>query len=73
MITRYGFDVYFTVVTLCIVASVLAVLFIEPKIFRYLIYGVSAFSFLFATNFFRYRTGRLLKATISSSHRRTEK
>ncbi len=53
MITRYGFDVYFTVVTLCIVAGVLAALFIEPKIFRYLVYGVSAFFFLFATNFFR--------------------
>ena len=53
MITRYGFDVYFTVVTLCIVASVLAALFIEPKYFRYAVYAVSAFFFLFATNFFR--------------------
>ena len=53
MITRYGFDVYFTVVTLCIVATVLATLFIEPKLFRYAVYGVSAFFFLFATNFFR--------------------
>ncbi len=53
MITRYGFDVYFTVVTLCVVASVLAVLFIEPKLLRYGIFGISAFFFLFATNFFR--------------------
>jgi len=53
MITRYGFDVYFTVVTLCIVASVLATLFIEPKLFRYAVYGLSSFFLVFATNFFR--------------------
>jgi len=53
MITRYGFDVYFTIVTLCIVASVLATLFVESSIVRYAVYGVAAFFFLFSTNFFR--------------------
>lgn len=53
MITRYGYDVYFTVVAVCIVAVVLAVLFIEPRTVRYVVYVIAALLFVFATNFFR--------------------
>lgn len=53
MITRYGYDVYFTVTAICIVISVLAILFIEPKAIRYPVLALAAALFLFATNFFR--------------------
>lgn len=53
MITRYGYDVYFTVVTLSVSLAIIAALFIEPKWLRYATYAVSAFAFVFATNFFR--------------------
>jgi phosphatidylserine decarboxylase len=38
MITKYGYDVFFTVSVICIVMIVLSLVFIEPKILRY---GVS--------------------------------
>lgn len=53
MITRYGYDVYFTVVAVCIVAVVLAVLFADPKTTRYSVIFVAGAVFVFATNFFR--------------------
>jgi phosphatidylserine decarboxylase len=53
MITRYGYDVFFTIAAVCIVIIVLALVFIEPKSYRYSLIIVS-FAFLgFATNFFR--------------------
>ncbi len=53
MITRYGYDVYFTVLALCVIVGVLAILFVEPKWLRYGLLVLSAAMALFATNFFR--------------------
>jgi phosphatidylserine decarboxylase len=53
VITRYGFDVYFTVVTVCIVLVVVAFLFVEPRWARVAMTIAAAALFLFATNFFR--------------------
>ncbi len=53
MITRYGFDVYFTVVTFCIVLVVVAFLFVEPRWARIALTLFAGALFLFATNFFR--------------------
>ena len=53
MITRYGYDVYFTLTAVCIVVSVLAILFVEPKAIRIPVLVLAAAVFLFATNFFR--------------------
>jgi len=53
MITRYGYDVFFTVTAVCLIVIVLALLFIEPKILRY---GVALVAFVFlalTANFFR--------------------
>lgn len=53
MITRYGYDVFFTIAAICVVLFVLAVLFVEPKLPRYLLIAVSIFLFGFTLNFFR--------------------
>lgn len=53
MITRYGYDVYFTVVAICIVVAVLTALFVEPKTVRFPVLALAAAMFVFATNFFR--------------------
>jgi phosphatidylserine decarboxylase len=53
MITKYGFDVFFTIAAICIVLFVLAVLFVEPKLPRYVLIAVSIFLFGFTLNFFR--------------------
>jgi len=53
MITKYGYDVYFTIAAVCVVVIVLALLFIEPKSYRYSIIAVSLVFLGFATNFFR--------------------
>ena len=53
MITRYGYDVYFTLVAVCIVVAVLMILFVEPKAIRYPVLVLAATLFVFATNFFR--------------------
>jgi phosphatidylserine decarboxylase len=53
MITRYGYDVYFTVLGICIVVVVLAVIFLENGLFRYFAISLSAAALLFSTNFFR--------------------
>jgi phosphatidylserine decarboxylase len=53
MLTRYGYDVYFTVLAICIVVAVLALLFVEPKWIRYGLLILSAAMAVFATNFFR--------------------
>jgi phosphatidylserine decarboxylase len=53
MITRYGYDVFFTIAAVCVVIIVLAFVFIEPKSYRYSLIIVS-FAFLgFAAIFFR--------------------
>jgi phosphatidylserine decarboxylase len=53
MITRYGYDVYFTVLTICFVAVVLSLTSIAPGYLRYLIAAISILFIGFATNFFR--------------------
>jgi phosphatidylserine decarboxylase len=53
MITKYGYDVYFTIAAVCVVIILLALLFIEPKSYRYSIIVVSLVVLGFVTNFFR--------------------
>jgi phosphatidylserine decarboxylase len=53
MITKYGYDVYFTITIVCFVIIILSLLFIEPKSFRYSLIVVSLTVFCFTTNFFR--------------------
>ena len=53
MITRYGYDVFFTVATLCLVLIVLAFLFIEPRGLRYVLAGFALVVFGLTANFFR--------------------
>jgi phosphatidylserine decarboxylase len=53
MITKYGYDVFFTIAAVCVVIILLALLFIEPKSYRYSIIVVSLAVLGFAVNFFR--------------------
>jgi phosphatidylserine decarboxylase len=53
MITRYGYDVFFTVSALCAVVALLAILFIDPKIIRYGVVLVALVFFGLTLNFFR--------------------
>ena len=53
MITKYGYDVFFTIAAVCVVIIVLALLFIEPKSYRYSIMVVSLAVLGFTVNFFR--------------------
>ena len=53
MITKYGYDVFFTIAAVCVVLLLLALLFIEPKSYRYSIIAVSLAVLGFAVNFFR--------------------
>ncbi len=53
MITKYGYDVYFTIAAICVIAIVIAIIFIEPKAYKYLLIFFSLALFGFATNFFR--------------------
>ncbi len=53
MITKYGYDVYFTIAAVCVVILVLAILFVEPKSLRYSLIVVSLAFLGFTTNFFR--------------------
>jgi len=53
MITKYGYDVFFTIAAVCVVAMVLALLFIEPKTYRVSVIIVSLAVLGFITNFFR--------------------
>lgn len=53
MITKYGYDVYFTIAAVCVVIILLALLFVEPKSYRLSLILVSLAFLGFATNFFR--------------------
>jgi len=53
MITKYGYDVYFTIAAVCVVIIVLAILFVEPKSLRYSLIVISLAFLGFTTNFFR--------------------
>jgi phosphatidylserine decarboxylase len=53
MITKYGYDVFFTIAAVCVVVIVLALLFIEPKSYRISLIIVSLAVLGFIINFFR--------------------
>ena len=53
MISKYGYDVFFTVAALCGVVVVVAVVFVEPKFPRYGIVVSGLVLFLLTLNFFR--------------------
>jgi len=53
MITKYGYDVFFTVSILCLLAIALSLLFVEPKILKYCIVAVSVIFLGLTINFFR--------------------
>jgi phosphatidylserine decarboxylase len=53
MITKYGYDVFFTVLIVCLAAMVLSLAFIEPKVPKYLISGIALVFLGFTLNFFR--------------------
>jgi phosphatidylserine decarboxylase len=53
MITKYGYDVFFTVTLVCVVAIACALLFIEPKGLRYGILSLSFVLLALTANFFR--------------------
>ena len=53
MITRYGYDVFFTITTLCLILAVIAFVFIEPKAVRNALIILSIAFFGFTLNFFR--------------------
>lgn len=53
MITKYGYDVYWTIAAGCLVLVVLSFLFIEPRAARYGVSAVAILALAFATNFFR--------------------
>jgi phosphatidylserine decarboxylase len=53
MITKYGYDVFFTITAVCVVIMLLALLFVEPKSYRYSLIVVSLAVLAFVTNFFR--------------------
>ncbi|MBI4429451.1 MAG: phosphatidylserine decarboxylase family protein [Ignavibacteriales bacterium] len=53
MITKYGYDVFFTVATLSMVLAIVSLLFVEPKVVRYSLVIFAAVVFAFCLNFFR--------------------
>jgi phosphatidylserine decarboxylase len=53
MITKYGYDVFFTVTVICALAIVLSLYFVEPKILRYSVVSVAAILLGLTVNFFR--------------------
>jgi phosphatidylserine decarboxylase len=53
MITKYGYDVFFTVSIVCLLAIALSLLFVEPKIVKYCIIALSTTLLGLTINFFR--------------------
>jgi phosphatidylserine decarboxylase len=53
MITKYGYDVFFTVALICLAVIVLSLLFVEPRVPKYTIVGLSALLLALTVNFFR--------------------
>jgi phosphatidylserine decarboxylase len=53
MISRYGYDVFFTISIICFLLVVVSLLFIEPRIVRYGLITLSALVLVFTINFFR--------------------
>ena len=53
MITKYGYDVFFTVSIICLLAIALSLVFVEPKILKYCIVAASVVLLGLTINFFR--------------------
>ena len=53
MITKYGYDVFFTIASVCVVIILLALLFLEPKSYRYSLIMASLAILGFIAIFFR--------------------
>jgi phosphatidylserine decarboxylase len=53
MITKYGYDVFFIVVLICLAAIILSLAFIEPKVPRYVVSGAALVFLILTVNFFR--------------------
>ena len=52
-ITKYGYDVFFTITAICVVLIIIAFAFVEPKGLKYGLVGLSVLFFGFTANFFR--------------------
>ncbi|MBI4417323.1 MAG: phosphatidylserine decarboxylase family protein [Ignavibacteriales bacterium] len=53
MITKYGYDVFFTIAGICIALILVALFLIEPRTVKYSIIAVALLFFGFTANFFR--------------------
>ncbi|MBI3005574.1 MAG: phosphatidylserine decarboxylase family protein [Ignavibacteriales bacterium] len=53
MITKYGYDVFFTIAAVCFVLTIVSFLFVEPKFLRYSLVTLSVVVFGFSLNFFQ--------------------
>src|SRR3970040_1000205 len=53
MITKYGYDVFFTITGICIALILVALVLIEPKSIKYSIIAVAFVFFGFTLNFLR--------------------
>jgi len=53
MITKYGYDVFFSMVIICAAAIALSLLFLEPKVLKYGISGAALVLLALTANFFR--------------------
>lgn len=53
MITKYGYDVFFTITGICIALVLVALFLIEPRVLKYSIIAVTVVFFGFTVNFFR--------------------
>jgi phosphatidylserine decarboxylase len=53
MITKYGYDVFFSVAALCTALVVIGIVFVEPRLLKYSIVGIGVVFFGLTLNFFR--------------------
>jgi len=53
MITKYGYDVFFTITGICLIVIVISLLAVEPRVLKYSIVALALFFFGFTLNFFR--------------------
>jgi phosphatidylserine decarboxylase len=53
MITKYGYDVFFVLAAVCVLAVLLAFFLVEPNVLKYGIILLSVLVLAFAANFFR--------------------
>ncbi len=53
MITKYGYDVFFTVTLLCLAAIACSLIFVEPKVLKYALVSLSVVLLALTANFFR--------------------